>query len=162
EGRPELNVKLKPGKDGPARAGHPWIFSGAIAALEGEERPGAFARVQADDGTILGVGTYNPRGSIAVRLFSRRDEPIDGELVRRRVADAQGLRQAAGLLEPGAGFRLVNGEGDGLPGTVVDVYARHAVLQLITAGAERLREPLLSILEETLSPDGIFERSVGG
>ncbi len=157
----ELDVELKPGKDGPARAGHPWIFSGAIARLSGAEAPGAFARVRSADGALLGVGTYNPRGSIAVRLLSRREEPIDASLVHRRLADARALRAAAGLLE-GGGYRLLNGEGDWLPGVVIDVYGRHAVLQILTAGADRLRAALLEALTDLLELDGILERSAGG
>ena len=155
-------VKLKPGKDGAARAGHPWIFSGAIQELEGAATAGAFVRVVAADGAVLGVGAYNPRGSIAVRMFAREDVPIDGALVRSRVADALALRQALGLVGPGAGYRLVNGEGDSLPGVVVDVYDGWAVLQILTAGAERLREPLLAALAAEVGPQGVFERSTGG
>jgi 23S rRNA (cytosine1962-C5)-methyltransferase len=157
----ELDVRLKPGKDGPARAGHPWVFSGAIAALDGVEAPGAFARVIGADGQVLGVGTYNPRGSIAVRLLSRVEEPIDGALVRRRVADAFALREAVGLVE-GGGYRLLNAEGDGLPGVVADVYGRHAVVQIVSAGAERLRDAILDAIVATTGLDGVFERSGGG
>lgn len=157
----ELDLRLKPGKDGPARAGHPWIFSGAIAEIVGTEAPGAFARATADDGSVLGVGTYNPRGSIALRMFSRREEAIDADLVRRRVADAHAARAALGLLD-GGGYRLVNGEGDGLPGVVVDVYGGHAVVQLLTAGADRLRGEILDALAAVVRPSGVLERSTGG
>jgi 23S rRNA (cytosine1962-C5)-methyltransferase len=160
-GGQELTVKLKPGKEGPARAGHPWIFSGAIAELDGDAVPGAFTRVLAADGMALGVGTYNPRGSIAVRLLSRRDEAIDAGLVERRVREAHALRAAARLLE-GGGFRLVNGEGDWLPGVIVDVYAGHAVLQILTAGAERLRLAVLEALRSVAAIENVFERSSGG
>jgi 23S rRNA (cytosine1962-C5)-methyltransferase len=157
----ELDVRLKEGKDGPARAGHPWVFSGAIAQVSGDESPGAFARVVAFDGTLLGVGTWNPRGSIAVRMFSRREEPIGEALVRRRLADALAARRSL-RLDEGGGFRLVNGEGDGLPGVVIDVYGGHAVMQLLTAGAERLRGEVVDGLAATLAPAGVFERSTGG
>jgi len=157
----ELDVKLKPGKDGPARAGHPWIFSGAIAELTGAEEPGAFARVVSADGQPLGVGTYNPRGSIAVRFLSRVEEPIDGALVRRRVAEAHALRVAA-RLDEGGGYRLLNGEGDGLPGVVADVYGRYAVVQIVTAGAERLRDAIVDAVGDVVGTEGVFERSTGG
>ncbi len=157
----ELDVRLKEGKDGPARAGHPWVFSGAIAQVSGDESPGAFVRVVAFDGTLLGVGTWNPRGSIAVRMFSRREEPIGEALVRRRLADALDARRAL-RLDEGRGFRLVNGEGDGLPGIVIDVYGEHVVMQLLTAGAERLRGEVVDGLAATLAPAGVFERSTGG
>jgi 23S rRNA (cytosine1962-C5)-methyltransferase len=158
----EAEVKLKPGKDGAARAGHPWIFSGAIQEIEGAATAGAFARVVAADGTVLGVGTYNPRGSIAVRLLAREDVPIDGALVRARIADALALRRTLGLVSPAAGYRLVNGEGDSLPGVVVDLYAGWAVLQILTAGAERLRAPLIEALAAEVGPHGVLERSTGG
>lgn len=158
----EAEVKLKPGKDGAARAGHPWIFSGAIQQIDGAPVAGAFVRVEAADGAILGVGTYNPRGSIAVRLVAREDVPIDGALVRARIAEAFELRRSLRLVGPDTGYRLMNGEGDSLPGVVVDVYAGWAVLQILTAGAERLRAPLLESIAGEIAPHGIFERSTGG
>jgi 23S rRNA (cytosine1962-C5)-methyltransferase len=158
----EALVKLKPGKDGAARAGHPWIFSGAIQEIEGAAPAGAFVRVEAADGALLGVGTFNPRGSIAVRLLAREGQPIDGALVRARLAEARALRADLGLVAADSGYRLVNGEGDWFPGVVVDVYAGWAVLQILTAGAERLREPLLEALVAEIAPHGVFERSAGG
>lgn len=158
----EALVKLKPGKDGAARAGHPWIFSGAIREIEGEAPAGAFVRVEAADGALLGVGTFNPRGSIAVRLLGREGEPIDASLVRTRVAEARALRADLGLIGEDTGYRLLNGEGDWLPGVVVDVYAGWAVLQILTAGAERLREPLVEALVAEIAPHGVYERSAGG
>jgi 23S rRNA (cytosine1962-C5)-methyltransferase len=160
-GQAELVVKLKPGKDGPGRAGHPWIYSGAIAELVGSEEPGALARVLSADGEILGIGTYNPRGSIAVRLLSRIEEPIDAGFIHRRVSDAHALRASTGLLA-GGGYRLLNGEGDFFPGVVVDVYGRHAVLQVLSAGVERLRDQVLDAVCAVAGVEGIFERSSGG
>jgi 23S rRNA (cytosine1962-C5)-methyltransferase len=157
----DATVKLKPGKDGPARAGHPWIFSGAIAEIDGEARAGAFVRVLSATEQVLGTGTYNPRGSIAVRLLARDEVALDASFVRRRIADAYALRESAGALENTV-YRLVHGEGDWLPGVVADVYGRHVVLQILTAGAERLRAAVLAALQEVLNPEGIFERSAGG
>ena len=158
----EATVKLKRGKDGPIRAGHPWIFSGAIASFEGVAKPGAIVRIEGADGKPMGVGWYNPNGSIAVRVISSQAVPALGDLVRRRVADALGLRRALGLVAEEGGFRLLNGEGDGLPGVVVDVYGRFVVAQLLNAGAERIRDLLFDAIEKELSPVGIFERSTGG
>lgn len=157
----DATVKLKPGKEGPARAGHPWIFSGAIAEVDGEARPGAFVRVLSASGLVLGVGTYNPKGSIAVRLFTRDDVELDPALIRRRIFDAHALRRSTGVLQD-TGYRLVHGEGDWLPGIVADVYDRWVVVQLLTAGAERLRPAVLAAINELLEPEGIFERSAGG
>ncbi len=158
----EATVKLKRGKDGPIRAGHPWIFSGAIAAFEGVATPGAIVRIEGADGKPMGVGLYNPNGSIAVRVVSSRAVPAVGALVQRRVADALALRRGLGLVSEGSAYRLMNGEGDGLPGVVVDVYGRFVVAQLLNAGADRLRPLLFDAIEKELSPSGIFERSTGG
>jgi len=158
----EATVKLKRGKEGPIRAGHPWIFSGAIAAFEGVAEPGAFVRVEGGDGKPLGVGLYNPNGSIAVRLLAGVDVPIDARLIERRVRDALSLRADLGLVSDTGAFRLLNGEGDGLPGVVADVYASWAVVQFLNAGAERLRDWVLDALWAALAPRGIFERSAGG
>src|SRR4051794_297489 len=143
----DATVKLKPGKDGPARAGHPWIFSGAIAEIDGEARSGAFVRVLSATEQVLGTGTYNPRGSIAVRLMARDEVALDASFVRGRIADAHALRESAGALENTV-YRLVHGEGDWLPGVVADVYGKYVVLQILTAGAERLRPAILAALQE--------------
>lgn len=161
-GARQAAVLLKPGKDGPIRAGHPWVFSGAIEDVEGEPEPGAAVSVRAADGSCLGVGTFHPRGSIAVRLVAREEVPIDRRLVAERIREATALRRSLGLLAPGGACRLLNGEGDWLPGVVVDLYAGWAVLQILTAGAERLRAAVLDALRGEVSPRGVLERSAGG
>ena len=158
----DATVKLKPGKDGPARAGHPWIFSGAIAEIDGEARGGAFVRVLSATGQSLGTGTYNPRGSIAVRLLAREDVALDATFVRRRVADAYALRESLGIVRDNTAYRLLHGEGDWLPGVIADVYGGFVVIQILTAGAERLRPAIRAALQEVVDPEGIFERSAGG
>jgi len=157
----DVTVKLKPGKDGPARAGHPWIFSGAIAELDGDARPGAVCRVLSASGQLLGTGTYNPRGSIALRLFAREEVDLDTSFVRVRVADAYALRVSAGATRNTV-YRLLHGEGDWLPGVVADVYDRVVVVQILNAGAERLRAALLAAIQEVVDPVTIVERSTGG
>jgi 23S rRNA (cytosine1962-C5)-methyltransferase len=155
-------VQLKRGKEGPVRAGHPWIFSGAIERLQGDPAPGAFVRVRAADRSALGVGFYNPNGSLAVRMVSQRETPIDESLVGRRIADAMALRRSLGLVGEGRAFRLLNAEGDGLPGVVADVFGSHVVLQLLNAGADRLRDPLVEAIAAETGCRGIHERSAGG
>src|SRR5262245_6384944 len=154
-------ITLKPGREGPVRAGHPWIFSGAIASgLEGAE-PGETVTVHAAGGRYVAAGYANPRTAIAVRVVTREEEAVDARLIARRVADALALRRAtlpAGL----TAYRVLNGEGDGLPGAVVDRYGDFLVCQLLTAGAARLVAPLVAALEAELAPRGIYERSEGG
>src|SRR5207249_3611124 len=154
-------LTLKPGREGPVRGGHPWIFSGAIAAgLEGVE-PGEPVHVHAAGGRFLAGGYVNPRTPIAVRVLTLEEEAIDAALVRRRLDEALALRQAtlpAGLLDA---YRVLNGEGDRLPGVAVDRYGAFLVCQFLTAGAARLAPAVVEGLGERLAPRGIFERSEG-
>ena len=119
-------------------------------------------RVLASGGQVLGTGTYNPRGSIAVRLLAREEVALDPSFVRHRIADAYALREAVGITRDNTAYRLLHGEGDWLPGVVADVYGDFVVLQILTAGAERLRPAILAALQEVVDPAGIFERSAGG
>ncbi len=154
-------IVLKPGREGPVRAGHPWIFSGAIAHGLEDVEPGEPVRVCAASGAFVAVGYAHPRTSIAVRVLSLLDEPIDAALVRRRLDEAVALRRA--VLPPDLrAYRVLNGEGDRLPGVVVDRYGEFLVCQLLTAGAARLAPALVDGLVACLQPRGIFERSEGG
>lgn len=158
--RSPVTLFLRSGKDRPVRMGHPWVFSGALRDLDPELEAGSVVRLCAADGTLLGVGTVNPRCTIAVRLLARRDVPIDAAFVGRRVAAALALRRRVVGADSDA-WRLVNGEGDGLPGVLVDRYGAVLVVQLLTAGAERLKPLLLEALRQHLQPRAIVERSEG-
>ena len=153
-------IVLKPGRDRPVRAGHPWIFSGAVASGLDAVAPGDPVRARAHDGRVLGVGYANPRTTIAVRLVAHGDEPaLDAALVARRIDEALALRGR--LLPEATALRLVNGEGDRLPGVVVDRYADVLVCQMLTAGAARLAPAVLDVLQARLAPHTIYERSEG-
>ncbi|MGE0682195.1 MAG: class I SAM-dependent rRNA methyltransferase [Candidatus Binatia bacterium] len=155
-----ITIRLKSGREGPVRAGHPWIFSGAIDAIQGQDSAGTLARVMTAEGRVLGIGYHNPRCSIAVRMLTREDRPIDASFIGQRLEFAFALRRA--LLPPDTtGYRLVNGEGDFLPGFVVDVYGQFIVCQCLTAGAEALKPLLIAGLVSLLSPQGIYEKSEG-
>jgi len=151
---------LRSGKDRPVRQGHPWVFSGALRELDPSLPPGAIVRLCAADGVPLGVGYVNPRCTIAVRLLSRRDEPIDARFVAGRIAAAAALRRRVVGTDTDA-YRLINGEGDGLPGVLVDRYADVLVVQLLTAGADQLKPLLLQALTDVLRPRAVVERSEG-
>jgi len=145
----------------PVRAGHPWIFSGAVAVgLDGAE-PGEPVRVLAADGGFVAAGYANPRTAIAVRVLTLDDEPVDRALVARRLDEALALRRAV-LPDDLTAHRIVNGEGDRLPGVVVDRYGDFLVCQLFTAGAVRLAGDVVAALQARLSPRGVYERSEGG
>jgi len=153
-------VILKAGREGPVLGGHPWVFSGAVAAIEGNPEPGAVVRVRGADGRLVGCGTLSPRGAITVRLFSRNDETIDASFVGRRVGRAFELRRSM-VLTHGSAYRLLNGEGDGLPGVVADWYDGWVVVQYLTAGAEGVAAFVEKAIENLCSPRGIYERSEG-
>ena len=153
-------IVLRPGRDGPVRAGHPWIFSGAIASgLEGAD-PGEPVTVRAAGGGVVGAGYCNPRTPIAVRMLTLDDEPVDAALVGRRIDAALALRRAM-LPRTLDAWRVVNGEGDRLAGVVVDRYGDHLVCQFLTAGAARLAPFVVAALVERFAPRGIYERSEG-
>ncbi|HWP65905.1 MAG TPA: class I SAM-dependent rRNA methyltransferase [Candidatus Limnocylindria bacterium] len=152
---------LQPGRDVPVRRGHPWIFSRAIReGLDGAE-PGEPVRIVSAGGGFVAVGYANPRTTIAARVVSLDDEPLDAALVDRRVAEALALRRQ--LLPPDlTAYRVLNGEGDFLPGVVVDRYGDVLVCQFLTAGAARLAPEVVAALESRLAPQSIVERSEGG
>src|SRR5439155_1220825 len=158
---PEVRrLTLKPRREGPVRGAPPWIFSGAIAAgLEGAE-PGEPVAVHAASGRFLAAGYCNPHTPITVRVLTHEEEAIDAALVRRRLDEALALRQAALPADLDA-YRVLNGEGDRLPGVVVDRYGDFLVCQFLTAGAARLAPAVVEGLGERLAPRGIFERSEG-
>lgn len=154
-------ITLKPGRETPVRAGHPWIFSGAIASGLDDAEAGEPVRVVSASGQFVAAGYVNPRTSIAVRVLTLDDEPVTQGLVTRRLREAAALR-AATLPPELTAYRLVNGEGDRLPGLVVDRYGDFVVCQVLTAGAARLLPWLVEALGTVLGPRGILQRSEGG
>jgi 23S rRNA (cytosine1962-C5)-methyltransferase len=157
-----ITIRLKPGREGPVRAGHPWIFSGAINTVEGYSSAGGLARIVAADGSFIGIGSHNPnpRCSIAVRMLTRTETAIDSDFIRRRLETALTLRRSL-IPQDTTAFRLVNGEGDFLPGFVVDVYSHFVVCQCLTAGADRLKPLIVEGLVALLAPQGVYEKSEG-
>ncbi|MBI3795434.1 MAG: class I SAM-dependent rRNA methyltransferase, partial [Deltaproteobacteria bacterium] len=156
-----ITATLKPGREGPVSAGHPWVFSGAIARLVGEGPAGSLAQVVAANGSVVGIGYVNPRCSIAVRMLSRRLEEINADFIYKRLTAAHALRRAVVPPDTTA-YRLVNGEGDFLPGIIIDVYGPFLVYQNLTAGADLLKPLVVEGLVRLLSPQGIYEKSEGG
>src|SRR6185295_17592673 len=121
-------VILRQGRARPLWFGHPWVYANAIDRVEGAAGPGDVVSLCDHDGRLIGRGFYNPRSQIPVRLLTRSDEAIDAAALRAAVARAKALRARLGLpTAPGGAratdiYRLINSEGDDLPGLVVDVY----------------------------------------
>jgi 23S rRNA (cytosine1962-C5)-methyltransferase len=153
-------LRLRKDEDRRVRAGHLWVFSNevdvAATPLTAFE-PGSMAELQDQRGSPLGSVYVNPRSLIAARLVSRqRERVLDRELLRRRIDRALALRE---MLFDRPFYRLVHGEGDLLPGLVVDRYDRWLVVQVTTAGMERVLTELLEVLQERLEPAGILLRN---
>jgi 23S rRNA (cytosine1962-C5)-methyltransferase len=156
-------VVIKRGRANPLWHGHPWVFSGAIEREVGSYAAGDIVDVEDSDGRLIGRGYANPRSQIRVRLVTFRDEPVDGALLRRRLAEAQGLRRLLGL--PSAettAYRLVSSEGDGLPGVTIDVYGDVAVVLFSTLGMKRVEDEVYAAVDELLRPRAIVEAAAGG
>ena len=145
-------VILKRGKEESLKRFHPWVFSGAIARMDKVEE-GHLVTVYAHEGNLIGNGHFQ-LGSIAVRILSFDDTEIDANFFLRRLAEAYKMRQALGLLRPdNNAFRLVHGEGDFLPGLVIDIYGTTAVMQAHSPGMHFARHLIADAL--TQLPDGV-------
>jgi 23S rRNA (cytosine1962-C5)-methyltransferase len=151
-------IILKKGKEMPLLRGHPWVFSGAVAKIEGEVSPGDLGEIYSEDGQYLGAGHLNPASQIILRLLTRKKEPVDIPFFRERISRAARLRETF-LKGKTNAHRIVNGEGDFLPGLIVDRYGETLVLQSLTAGVERLKGSLVDLLVSEMKPRSIYERS---
>lgn len=141
---------------------HPWIYSGAIARVQGYVGRGDVVDVVDANGEWLARGTWSSGSQIRVRLFTwNPDEQLDEALLRRRIARAVALReQLPAELRAGTDAqRLVFAESDGLPGLIVDRYAEYLVVQLLTQSVAARADQIVQILAEALRPRGIYERS---
>jgi 23S rRNA (cytosine1962-C5)-methyltransferase len=153
-------VRLKPGRERSLKRRHPWVFSGAIAGVDGSPVSGDTVRVQSESSETLALGAWSAQSQIRVRVWSfDADVAIDAKFIAGRIAQAVAARRRLGLLDSPGACRLVFAEADGLPGLVVDRYADFLACQFLAAGAERWREAVLDALETELKPRGIFERS---
>ncbi len=151
-------IVLKKGKEKPLLRGHPWVFSGAVARVEGDPSPGNLGEVYSAEGEFLGLGHLNLSSQIILRLLTQEKEEIGPDFYGRRISEADLLRQKW-LSEKTDAYRMVNGEGDFLPGLVVDRYRKTFVLQCLTAGMERQKALLIDLLVNQFSPESIYERS---
>lgn len=144
-------VFLKPGKEESLKRFHPWVFSGAIARVEGEPEEGEVVDVYTSKKEFIACGHFQI-GSIAVRVLSFRQEPIDHAFWVRRLQVAKDLRCALGVLgnPQNNTYRLVHGEGDNLPGLIIDVYDHTAVMQAHSAGMHLDRMAVAEALEEVM------------
>ena len=144
-------IHLLPKKEESILRYHPWIFSGAIKRMEGTPEEGDVVEVYASDNRFLAMGHYQI-GSIAVRILSFTQRQIDHSFWKERFRIAYQLRLALNLSENlhNDTYRLIHGEGDGLPGLIIDVYAKTAVVQAHSVGMHLVRKELADALQEVL------------
>ena len=144
-------VFLKLGKEDSLRRFHPWVFSGALARVEGEPEEGEVVDVYTSKKEFIACGHYQI-GSIAVRVLSFKQETIDADFWKRRLQVAKDLRVALGLIgnPKNNTYRLVHGEGDNLPGLIIDVYDHTAVMQAHSAGMHMDRLAIADALDAVM------------
>ncbi|HZY32062.1 MAG TPA: class I SAM-dependent rRNA methyltransferase [Candidatus Methylomirabilis sp.] len=152
-----FTLRLASGREARVQAGHPWIYKSEIARVENEAEPGAIAHVRDSRGRFLGQAMVNLKSQIAGRLITRSEENIDAAFFEGRIRDAVS-RCDRSVQGPDAS-RLIYGEADHLPGLIADRYADLLVVQILTAGMERVRGMVLEALREAVKPRAIHERN---
>jgi len=151
-------VFLRHGRARPLWFGHPWVYANAVERVEGKPAPGCVVSLHDHDGRFIGRGIYNLRSQIPVRLLSRVEEPVDAAFFTRRLRAAESLRTSLALpSENTTAYRWVNGEGDGLPGLVVDVFGDGVAFQITTLGLWLWREEIAAAIDEVLAPKTLYE-----
>ncbi len=142
---------LRKGKEESLKRYHPWVFSGAVHHIDGELQEGDLVRVVTADGLFVAVGHWQV-GSIAVRVLSFRDEPINEAFWRERLSVALSVRRSIGVAgrDDNTTYRLVHGEGDNLPGLIIDLYGNTAVMQAHSVGMHVCRQQIALALKEVM------------
>lgn len=150
---------LKEGKEKSLLRRHPWIFSGAIHSSPPDLTPGEIVSVFSSSGVFLAQAYFHPQNSLAARVLSFEKTPIP-EVIAEQIQKALALRRSLLNLEATNCYRLINGEGDGLPGLIVDVYDNVLVLQVNTWGMEKLKPLLIELLVKIVQPKSLYEKSL--
>ncbi len=157
-------IVLKSGKDQSVKRFHPWIFSGAIKKIYGTPSEGDLVDIFDNKDNFLATGHYAP-GSIAVRILTFEQEMPDLDFFRARIKKAVEYREAINIIGNPTlnAYRLVHGEGDGLPGLIIDFYNGVAVVQMHSLGFYKLRQEITSILVDLLNDKltAVYDKSEG-
>jgi len=152
-------ITLKKGREAAILRGHPWVFSGAIAAIKGNPGAGDIVLARDSAGNPLALGFFNPKTDIAFRVLTRKcEENISQYFWQARLQTAIKLRQKI-IGEQTNAYRLINAEGDGFPGLIVDVYNTTLVFSIATAGMEKQKNHILNALASQVKPEWIYEHS---
>ena len=151
-------VKLARGRQARVAVGHPWVYRTEVEKIEGDFTPGDIVEVIDPRGRFLGRGYINPASQILVRILTRdREEKIDREFFRRRIKAAWDYRQR--VVKNTNACRVVFSEADYLPALVVDKFGDYLAVQTLALGIDAHRETIIDILQEVISPRGMYERN---
>ena len=144
-------VVLRKGKEESLKRFHPWIFSGAVHHIEGEPKEGDIVEVLNSEGRFIALGHWQI-GSIAVRVLTFRHQKIDAEFWKKRLSSALDVRRSIGVAGTDYNnmYRLVHGEGDNLPGLIIDIYGKNAVMQAHSVGMHVCRHDICQALVEVM------------
>ncbi|HYC45863.1 MAG TPA: class I SAM-dependent methyltransferase [Burkholderiales bacterium] len=150
---------LKAGREKSLKRRHPWVFSGAIAKVEGRPDMGETVEIRSGAGETLAFAAYSPHSQIRARVWSWTASDIDARFFTQRIEDAASARAALGIAEASDAWRLVHGESDGLPGVIADRYGETVVMQILSAGGERWRDAIADALCGLDGVERVWERS---
>jgi 23S rRNA (cytosine1962-C5)-methyltransferase len=154
----EKNIRIRTGKKGILKPGHPWIFKSQILKADPAIKPGDIISVTDNAGKLLGRGYYNSKSEITIRFLTFIDEPIDTNFFHKRITQAVDKRK--NLLALTNAYRVVFSEADALPGLIIDLYNDTAVFQVLTLGIEKFKPQIADMIDEILRPKYIYEKSV--
>ena len=155
-----VSITLKPGREKSLLRRHPWVFSGAIAHMDGDPQPGQTVDILSDKQQFLARGAFSPFSQIRVRVWTfDPQEVVDTDFFRRRIQAAILKRASLELEKATDAVRLIHGESDGLPGLIVDRYGGCLVVQFLSAGADTWRDTIADALVELTGVIDIYERS---
>ena len=150
------DIKLKAKEERRLNAGHWWIFSNEIDGLDTSIEPGTLVRVVSHEGKQVGHGYFNPHSLIAVRLIQKGEEELPGDFVFENLDKAYTYRKEIGVRKYG---RMCYGEADNMPGLVVDRYGDILVVDVLTAGMEKLKPQITKALQKIFKPTGIYYKN---
>ncbi|MBX9810458.1 MAG: class I SAM-dependent methyltransferase [Burkholderiales bacterium] len=150
---------LKPGREKSLKRRHPWVFSGAVARIEGELDVGDTIEVRSADGEFLAVAAYSPHSQIRARVWDWKERAVDSAFFNERIKRSVEQRRTVLDADASDAMRLIHGESDGLPGIIADRYGDTVVVQLASAGAERWRDEISESLQQVTGAVSVWERS---
>ncbi|MCQ2136213.1 MAG: class I SAM-dependent rRNA methyltransferase [Bacteroidales bacterium] len=157
-----IKVILRKGREDSLLRFHPWVFSGAVAEIQGNPAEGDLVAVHSSEGAFLACGHYQI-GSIAVRVLSFNEDATHPDFFRMSIASALKVRESVGLYPQSNCYRLVHGEGDNLPGLIIDYYDGVCVMQAHSVGMFRAKAQICQALRDVYgaSLKAVYDKSSG-